>query len=295
MQNVIFSKYSKSIKKKNDLPIHPLSIGFKSVHNPCIFSSSTVYSTIIPTLCLPSTGRLSNHLQIVESNFKWMDFLHNTPCLISLCSETHQNGLTDINLRILVAWIIEQKLYVKSIWIINNKITDMKPFADLITSKCLVSGFHLHLSKGEINPASIFIFLLNINIRFTIIRVDENNGVAYHLHRNSKLLNVTFHFEKQDIFTSDNNVIIGTDLRQNIGTWYRDIKNESMFEYQQNKNILGNNIFIHYKEAHKSKKKKSIKELIAHDSIEKKDSSLILIIDNDNISLKSLSTNASFE
>lgn len=214
----------------HQLDTQPLIKGLAYVTKTCVVSAQTTANAELPAVCLPTTGVLAHHLQELEDNPFWMMTISNSECIFSLCGEKRVTGLTDKNLRVLTAWIVRNRLRIRSIWLINNQISEMKPFAELCCRGCLVPGFHLHLHRGSVNPSSLLNFLTNIDIRFTIIRVEENDGVACHLLKNKSSLDVCLYDVKPHLFTVHNIVVIGSDQRQNNGTWYRDTDLNPMFQ-----------------------------------------------------------------
>jgi len=219
-------KFIKPSSFTRQLDTHSLVTGLCSVQKIELCCAVTTGGFTFPAICIPSTGNISDHLTTIQRNSSMMDALSVDECIISVSARSREEGLTTSQLKKITEWVSRNKLRVRSFWFINNQITDLEPFAKLCASGNLVEDFHLHLFNGDLNPEScvlFLVFLLEKKIRFSVIRLEGNTGVAKHLRNRSNLLqDVSIFDEKSDELDLYNQVIVGHDLASKPGNWHRE-------------------------------------------------------------------------
>jgi hypothetical protein len=195
-----------------------------------IIGAKTSSGANLPAVCIPTSGNINTHLSKLEQDAKSMDYLRESPCGIFCNSETRTTGLTDKALVALVQWIKRTKLNIKSLAVINSQVTQLQPVADLVSCGRLDRCAHLHFSDGNLIPESVYQFLVEMPIEFTLLRVEGNCGVAAYLLSRRKTLPASINLlrEKTNI-PSIYTVFIGNDLTKYSGEGYRQISSKPMF------------------------------------------------------------------
>lgn len=186
-----------SLVKK--LPRLQLHNGIPPVSQVTLMTALVAYGTCL-VVCIPANPTLAAMILSLEVAYIMIaDVMASEedqmPLILSINASDASTGLNERSMGRVVSWCIAKKLKLISFWAINSAMHSMQLFADLITYKVFLPGFHLHLSQGMFHPEHMYAFIMGVrNLHqdtfFAMIRLE--GGAYTHYLDPSKMTGLVF-------------------------------------------------------------------------------------------------------